>query len=103
MLMSSDIPFSLPQFYSTEGQKDPMVHLRFFNPIGSESWHLIEHDPEEHLAYGWDNLGHGHSELGYFSITELEAIELPLGQKIERDLHFKPCRLSQVKSQLSHD
>jgi hypothetical protein len=35
--------------------------------------------------------------MGYFSLKELEAITDPLGLGIERDEHFTPKRLSEVK------
>ncbi|MCL6481523.1 MAG: DUF2958 domain-containing protein [Firmicutes bacterium] len=38
------------------------------------------------------------SELGYFSLDELESIRGPLGLKVERDLYWKPVPLSKVKS-----
>lgn len=31
------------------------------------------------------------AEYGYFSLKELEGIELPFGLKIERDLYFDGC------------
>jgi hypothetical protein len=90
----------LPSLYSTENQKNPIVHLKFFNLIGSQSWLLIEYDPKQHLAFGLVDLGMHFPELGYFSLHELESMELPIGQKIERDIHFKPCLLSEVKKAL---
>ena len=88
----------LPPLYSAENQKDPIVQLKFFNPTGAQSWFLIEYSPEENLAFGWVDLGSEPPELGYFSITELECINLPFGLSIERDIHFIPCRLSTIKA-----
>lgn len=36
-------------------------------------------------------------ELGYFSLTELEAVRGPLGLPIERDLYFKPATLNELQ------
>lgn len=38
--------------------------------------------------YGLADLGFGYPELGIFSLREIEAIDLPLGLKIARDLAF---------------
>jgi Protein of unknown function (DUF2958) len=37
-------------------------------------------------------------ELGYFSLSELQAARGPLALPVERDLHFQPTRLSVVRS-----
>ncbi len=36
-------------------------------------------------------------ELGYFSLNELKSIRGKLGLPIERDLWFKPTKLSDIK------
>lgn len=36
-------------------------------------------------------------ELGYFALSELEQVRGPLGLPIERDLHFKPTTLRELK------
>ncbi|MEN5407683.1 DUF2958 domain-containing protein, partial [Aliarcobacter butzleri] len=36
-------------------------------------------------------------ELGYFSLDELESVRGLFGLKVERDLSFKPTKLSKVK------
>jgi len=35
-------------------------------------------------------------EFGYFTLSELEGVTGPMGLKIERDLYFKPCKLSEL-------
>ena len=39
-------------------------------------------------------------ELGYFTLSELTGLRGPLGLRVERDLSFRPCRLSDVKSRV---
>ena len=95
MLIPSVVKPKLPALYSTDGERDPMVYLKFFNPVGRGTWYLTEFNPEDNLAFGYADIGS--PEMGYFSITEMEEIILPMGLKIERDLSFKPCRLSKVK------
>ena len=36
-------------------------------------------------------------ELGYFSLDELEEARGPLGLRIERDEHFKPASLEEIR------
>jgi len=36
-------------------------------------------------------------ELGYFLLSELRQARGPFGLPIERDIHFKPMRLSEVR------
>jgi len=69
---------------------DPVVKL--FNPVGNGTWLLSELDPESNIAYGLCDLGMGFPELGYVSIDELERAPLPLGLKIERDIHWTPSK-----------
>jgi len=46
-------------------------------------------------------------ELGYFTLSQLETAKRgAVGLRallIERDLYFKPCRLSEVKEQYSRE
>jgi hypothetical protein len=36
-------------------------------------------------------------ELGYISLAELEQTTGPLGLHVERDLYYKPLRLSEIR------
>ncbi len=82
--------------YSQENEKDPLIIAKFFDPCGSANWYMLEYDPLEALAFGYVT-GLGGDELGYFSLVEMESIQRPLGLGIERDLHWKPTRLSKIK------
>ena len=83
--------------YSQENEEDPVVPVKFFNPCGAGTWYLTEYNPENHLAFGYVT-GLGGDELGYISLDELSEIRLVAGLTIERDLHWTPCRLSEIKS-----
>jgi hypothetical protein len=96
-LLTADLRRRLPSLYATEGQADPKVQARFFTPWSDWTWYAIEFDGEE-LFFG---LVDGfEAELGYFSLSELEALRGPGGIVIERDLHFEPAKLSTVKAGL---
>ena len=40
------------------------------------------------------------TELGFFSSAELYSVRGPYGEQIKRDVHFKPCKLSEIQRQL---
>ena len=54
-----------------------------------------EYNPEEGLFFG---KVHGiETEMGYFSLAELESVHGPAGLKIERDRGWTPRPLSECK------
>ena len=63
--------------------------LKLFSPVGAATWLISEID-EDGIMFGLCYLGHGSPELGYVSLDEIKSVRLPLGLKIERDLHFTP-------------
>lgn len=89
-LIPGNLLGKLPRINETEGipYKDLMCVIRLFNPIGKETWYVIEYDPEKELAFGFVDLG-GYPELGTFSLKELRELKLPFGLKIERDKNWK--------------
>ena len=98
-LLTKELMDKLPKLYSQENVKDPMVIVKFFNPVGRGNWFAIEYNPEEKLFFGYASLfGDYNDELGYFGLEELEQVKLPLGIKIERDLYFEPTPLSEIKA-----
>jgi hypothetical protein len=67
---------------------DPLPLVRLFNPMGRAVWLVTELYPDDDTLYGLADLGFGSPELGIVSLREIEAIDLPLGIKIARDLAF---------------
>jgi len=68
---------------------DPLPVVKLFTPDANATWLLSEIDPNnEDRAFGLCDLGQGFPELGYVSLTELQAACGRLGLPIERDLHF---------------
>lgn len=94
-LLTAELRKSLPPLYSQEHVADPMIRVKFFDPCGSATWYGLEFDGND-TFFGYVT-GFGSDELGYFSLSELEAIRGPLGIGIERDLYFTPVPLSSVK------
>jgi DUF2958 family protein len=93
--------------YSTEDQKDPMVWVKFFTPDAQWTWYVTEGSRVDEDGYydtekdKVDFLFFGYvigidSELGYFSLSELERVREAFGLPVERDLYFQPTRLSTI-------
>jgi hypothetical protein len=99
MLIPQVILEKIPPLYATEEQKNPLVVVKLFTPDSNWSWYITEYDPVKKLCFG---LVDGHEmELGYFSLTELEALRGPMGLKIERDMNFGPTPLDEVKKMIA--
>ncbi len=94
-LLPEEVRKQLPPLYSQEYEQDPMVYVKFFHPNSYWTWYATEFDPQQGIFFGW--VYGDFPELGYFSLAELEEVKDPLGMGIERDLHFTPMRLSEVK------
>lgn len=91
-LMPVELAAAIPALYATEGASDPTVHVKLFTPDSSWTWLVIEYDPNERLCFG---LVSGlETELGYFSLDELEDARGPWGLRVERDIFWTPTALS---------
>ena len=102
-LLTKELRKKIPALYSQENEKDPMVYIKFFDPVGSWTWYVTEGEQrgDDFLFFGFV-IGFD-AELGYFTLNQLVTAKKGLtGLKalpIERDLYFTPCRLSKVKEQ----
>ena len=94
-LLTDKIKEALPPLYFTEQVPclDKMVLVRFFNPMGNQSWEIVEGSEQEDgdwLLFGKCDLGFGSPEWGYVSLNELASIDAGLGMGIERDICVGP-------------
>lgn len=69
-----------------ERDVDHVPVVKFFNPVGTGTWLTTELDADGDTLFGLADLGE--PELGSFSLSEMEAVELPFGLGIERDILF---------------
>ena len=75
-----------------------MIVGKFFCPWNQWTWYLMEYDGEDTFfgyVIGMEN------ELGYFSLSELKSIT-KYWMGIERDKHFKPLTLRELKEEYKH-
>jgi len=95
-LMTKALERQMPALYAQEGKGDEaVVFAKFFTPDSSWTWYATEYRPEERLFFGL--VDGQYQELGYFSLDELESVKGPLGLPIERDLHWRPMTLGEVR------
>ena len=95
-LLTKEIKEALRLFplYSTEDvyTSQKVFICKFFNPVGAGTWYVCEGSRTEHDSDDWDffgmvDLGMG-QEWGYFRLSELKGLTLPMGLGIERDIFF---------------
>ena len=86
----------LHTFENTSPEKTPIV-AKFFDPCGSYDWYVTEGEEDDNGDWLFYGLVNGqYKELGYFRLSELNAVRGQFGLGIERDLHFKGHMLSEV-------
>ncbi len=88
-LMPKELKNKIPNIGEQDGlMNKAKIFVKYFNPVGAQTWYITEYDPSDGTMYGLCDLGMGHPELGYVMLQELEALQLPMGMSIERDIHF---------------
>jgi hypothetical protein len=94
-LLTKEICASFPEWMSTDGQGDSAkVIAKFFTPDSNWTWYATEYDGED-TFFG---LVCGHeTELGYFSLSELQSVKGPLGLAIERDRYLDPLTVGEAR------
>ena len=103
-LLTKELKAKLPALYTQEHEADPIVYIKFFDPVGSWTWYATEGEERtdgDFLFFGFV-IGF-EAELGYFTLSQLLSAKKKVtgirALPIERDLYFKPCTLSEVKVQ----
>lgn len=91
-LLTDEIRHRLPPLYANEHEPDPLVQVKFFTPWTGWTWYATEFDGDDTFFGLVEGL---ETELGYFSLSELESARGPGGLRIERDMYFEPTPLSQ--------
>jgi hypothetical protein len=102
-LLPEEVRASLPKLYAQDGNRDPVVHVKYFTPDSSWTWYATEGEPEEEDFRFFGYVIGFEREWGYFVLSELESASGPWGLPIERDLYFKPGPLSEVLKREGHE
>ena len=95
-LLTKEITNNIPELYAQEKKGDEAIaYIKYFCPWNNWTWFVTEYDGED-TFFG---LVCGHeTELGYFTLSELQSVQGPMGLKIERDTYFKPKTLKEIKN-----
>lgn len=93
-LLPAEIREKLPNLYETEELGLlALAILKLFSTDGGWTWYASEFDGEDTffgLVDGFE------TELGYFSLSELQSIRGSFGLPIERDLYYEPKTLKEL-------
>lgn len=98
-LLTQELIDQLPKIYEQDGKNgDAIIYIKFFTPDSSFTWYVLEGQKTENDFEFFGIVDSGDfKEYGYFVLSELEKGRGGLGLPIERDLHFKPCKVSEVR------
>ena len=94
-LIPENIKKQIPKLYETEDISDPVIYVKLF--LDGWTWYITELSIDWDIAFGYVVSPYCSGELGYFSLNEIQSIKGSLGIGVERDLSFKPTKLSQIK------
>jgi len=96
-LVTKELENKTPTLYEQDGKgEEAIVYFKLFAPWTSWTWYVTEYDPGQRLCFGL--VVGQETELGYFSLEELESVNGPFGLKIERDLYFSPTSLGECRA-----
>ena len=93
-LIPQNLLKTIPKLYETEEQTNPVVYVKLF--LDGWTWYITEISIDNDICFGYVISPFG-AELGYFSLEEIKSIKGTLGIGVERDLSFKPTKLSIIK------
>ena len=81
-----------------DGNPDPIVVAKFFNPNGAGTWWATEYNPDEKIFFGYASIFGDHcDEWGYFGLDELQNYKGKFGLGIERDKYCGEKPISEFK------
>ena len=93
-LIPQEIKELIPKLYETEEQNNPIAYVKLF--LDAWTWYITELSIDNNICFGYV-ISPFESELGYFSLNEIKSIKGSLGLSVEKDISFKPTKLSRIK------
>ncbi len=94
-LIPKELINTIPKLYETEDEIDPIAYVKLFI-INGWTWYITEFSIDKNICFGYVISPFG-AELGYFSLDEIKGLRGSLCLGVERDLEFKPTKLSVIK------
>jgi len=98
-LITAAILKKLKKNFETGNDED--IVLKLFNPTGAGTWLITQIEENGDTMWGLADLGFGCVEYGTMSLSEMKAVRLPLGLKIERDMHYYGGKVSEMVGKTS--
>jgi hypothetical protein len=97
-LLTKEILAKLPPLGSQCDDEDPVIQIKFFTADAGWTWYVVDGSLERETG---DFIFFGYvvgpcPEWGNFSLKELQGIRGALGLSVERDLHFRRQRFSEL-------
>lgn len=93
--------FAKYPLYSQDGKgNDAVVIAKFFLPGSGFTWYVTEAEKQANCDYMFFGYVEGlDSELGYFTLSQLQNVRGRFGLRVERDMYFNNGKttLAQVK------
>lgn len=74
---------------AVRAEPDPAPLVKLFSPLSAATWLATELADDGDTLFGLADLGFGCPELGSFSLSEIAAVRLPFGLRIECDEAFR--------------
>ena len=98
-LLTDSIKNQAEKQYAKAGDMDQKVVAKFFDPVGSWTWYLMNKDPES--DYCWGIVDGNALEIGSFGLNELQEYTGHFGLGIERDTMFEPVKAIEIWDKLN--
>ena len=98
-LLTKEIKTKAEKQYTKGGDMEQNIVAKFFDPMGSWTWYLMNKDPKS--GYCWGIVDGNAVEMGSFMIEELEEYSGQFGLGIERDTSFSPVEANIIWKKLN--
>ncbi len=86
----------IPQIYDQQRSNNQKVYARYFIGNSDWEWLILEYSKLQRLFFG---LILPENKLAYFTVEELQKVELEYGVKVELDSNFKITELKEIKNE----
>ncbi|MBA7528388.1 hypothetical protein ES705_20571 [subsurface metagenome] len=96
MLLTKEIRSKMPPMGSTDGKLDAEVVVKFFSPYSGWTWwafegESIKNEEGEEIDFHFYGLVKGfETELGTWSLSEMEGAKRGALPLVERDMYYSP-------------
>ena len=86
----------IPKIYDQQRSNNPKVYARYFIDDSDWEWLVLEYSKLQRLFFG---LILPENKLTYFTVEELQKVELEYGVKVELDTNYKIIDLKEIKNE----